>query len=113
LPDDYINESSLRMEIYHRLGEATDFAEVDAILSELKDRFGPYPAPVLWLYHLTRLRLFASSHHFTHLKFDTHTITAERQKGQETLKKVLPLPKTKKPDELEKQTIELLKKEFF
>ena len=48
------------MEIYHRLGEVTAFEEIDAILAELKDRFfGPYPPQVLWLYHLTRLRLFS------------------------------------------------------
>ena len=46
LPEDYIDEISLRMEIYHRLGEATSPEEVDAILSELKDRFGP-PLPSL------------------------------------------------------------------
>jgi transcription-repair coupling factor (superfamily II helicase) len=108
LPEGYINETSLRMEIYHRLGETISTDEVDAILAELKDRFGPYPPQVLWLYHLTRLRLFASSHHFTLLKFENVTFTAERQSGKTLVKKTLPLPKTKKPDELEKQVIAAL-----
>ncbi len=108
LPEAYINETSLRMEIYHRLGESISTDEVDAILAELKDRFGPYPPQVLWLYHLTRLRLFASSHHFTLLKFENVTFTAERQSGKTLVKKTLPLPKTKKPDELEKQVIAAL-----
>ena len=112
LPEGYINETSLRMEIYHRLGETTHFEEIDAILAELKDRFGPYPPEVLWLYHLTRLRLFASTHHFTLLKFENLTFTAERQSGKTLVKKVLPLPKTKKPDELEQQVTLALAQAF-
>ena len=108
LPEDYINEGSLRMEIYHRLGESTTFEEIDAILAELKDRFGPYPPQVLWLYHLTKLRLFASMHHFTLLKFENLTFTAERQTGKTLVKKTLALPKTKKPNELEKNIIDAL-----
>ena len=112
LPEEYINETSLRMEIYHRLGEAIEMEEVDAILAELKDRFGPYPPQVLWLYHLTRLRLFASAHHFTLLKFENLTFTAERQSGKTLIKKTLALPRTKKPDELEKQIVESLRENF-
>jgi transcription-repair coupling factor (superfamily II helicase) len=108
LPEIYIGESSLRMEIYHRLGEATTTDEVDAILAELKDRFGPPPPQVLWLHHLTRLRTFALHHQFTFLKFDTYTFTAE-QKG---VKKTLPLPRTKKPDEWETAVVTALKGNF-
>ncbi|MGC2594801.1 MAG: transcription-repair coupling factor [Rhabdochlamydiaceae bacterium] len=112
LPEEYINETSLRMEIYHRLGESISMEEVDTILAELKDRFGPYPPQVLWLYHLTRLRLFASSHHFTFLKFENLTFTAERLSGKVLVKKTLPLPRTKKPEELEKQLIASLIENF-
>jgi transcription-repair coupling factor (superfamily II helicase) len=86
--------------------------EIDAILAELKDRFGPYPSQVLWLYHLTRLRLFASARHFTLLKFEKFTFTAENQKGKTTLRKTLALPRTKKPEELEKQLIAALIENF-
>lgn len=112
LPDDYINESGLRMEIYHRLGEATHLEEVDALLSELKDRFGPCPLPVVRLYHLTRLRLFASAHRFTLLKLDTLTLTAERQTQKELVKKTLLFPKTRTPAELEQTVTGLLRSAF-
>ena len=112
LPEEYINEPSLRLEIYHRLGEAHTFADVDGILAELKDRFGPYPETVLWLYHLTRIRIFATQQHFTFLKFENHTFTAERQKGKEPIKKTMVLLRTKKPAELEKAVIDSLKREF-
>lgn len=112
LPEEYVNESSLRLEIYHRLGEAHAFEEVEALLSELQDRFGACPPPVLWLYHLTRIRLFASLHSFILLKFETHTLIAERQKGKNTEKKILSLPRTQKPEELEKRVIALLQESF-
>ncbi len=112
LPELYINESSLRMEIYHRLGESTSFEEIDAILSELKDRFGPCPAEVNWLYHLTRIKLFGSIHHFTLLKFENYTFTAERLFGKATTKQTLTLPRTKKLDEFERQVVTALKEAF-
>ena len=65
IPEDYITEVSLRMEIYYRLGEASTFAEIDELLEEMKDRFGAPPEPVLWLYHLTRIRVFAAANHFS------------------------------------------------
>ncbi len=108
LPEEYIGEASLRMEIYHRLGEAAQFEEVDALLAELKDRFGPPPPPVLWLYHLTRLRTFAAHHQFTLLKFDAYTFTAERT----GIKKTLQLPRTKKLDEWEKAILSGLQTSF-
>lgn len=109
LPEEYVNETSLRLEIYHRLGEASTFDEVDAILAELKDRFGPPPPSVIWLYHLTRIRIFASQRYFTLLKFESYTFTAELQKGKVSLKKTLPLPRTKNPADLEKEVLRLLK----
>lgn len=109
LPDDYINESSLRMEIYHRLGEASSFEEVDAALSEMKDRFGPPPPSVVWLCHLTRIRLFAAQRGVSFIKIDKLTMTFEKQKGKVSHKKTVSLPQTKKPEEFEKGILELLK----
>lgn len=112
LPDHYINESSLRMEIYHRLGEATSTEELATLLAEIQDRFGPCPPPVLWLYHLTRLKVFAMHHHFTLLKFENYTFTAEQQKGKAPVKKPLPLPRTSNPAQFEEQVKEVLKTGF-
>jgi len=112
LPDRYINEPSLRMELYHRFGEAGSCEELEAILSELKDRFGPYPEQVLWLYHLTRFRLFASSNHFTLIKCEPRSIFAERQVGKQTIKNTLLMPKVKNPAEWEKEATAVLSTAF-
>lgn len=77
LSSNYIPDSSLRLEIYHRLGEATSNEEVDNIFEELKDRFGAPPLSVTWLYHMTRIRVFANKLNYTTLKFLAHTIATE------------------------------------
>jgi len=113
LPESYINEVSLRMELYYRLGEASTYAEADDLLKEMEDRFGAPPAEVLWLYHLTRVRAFASVNHFSLLKFGNLSLLAEQQKGKELEKKNILLPKKmQNPKELEVHVITQLKKNF-
>jgi transcription-repair coupling factor (superfamily II helicase) len=106
LPEEYINEVSLRMELYHRLGEATSNADIDALLEEMKDRFGEAPPQVIWLYHLTRIRVFASNRQFTLLKFGDYSLAAEQQVGKELKRRTILLPKKKQtPKELEEYVI--------
>ncbi len=112
LPEDYVNETSLRMGIYQRLGDAVSGEEVDAIWEELKDRFGPPPPPAVWLYHLTRLRAFAARHGFTLLKQEKLTLTAERQKGKEVTTRKMLVAQPKTPQEMERKLIAALEKEF-
>lgn len=106
IPESYIYEVSLRMEIYYRLGEANRLEEVDELWNELKDRFGPPPLPVLWLYHLARIRVVASSHHYTSLQFQQLSFIAEQQKGKEIKRQTILLPKkVQSPKELEEYVI--------
>lgn len=112
LPEDYVNETSLRMEIYQRLGEAISLEEVDAIWIEMQDRFGPPPEQAIWLYHLTRLRVFGSRNGFTLLKQEKLTFTAERQKGKQIVSRKLLISKARDPADLEKKVVQALQKEF-
>ncbi|MES2272993.1 MAG: transcription-repair coupling factor [Chlamydiota bacterium] len=113
LPEDYIGEVSLRMEIYYRLGEAVLSAEIDELLNELKDRFGPPPPPVIWLYHLAKIRVFGTVNHFSLLKFSNLSLIAEQQKGKELELHTILLPKKMQtPELLETYVIEQLKKNF-
>lgn len=108
LPEDYINEPSLRMEIYHRLGEATSPEETASLLEEMKDRFGPPPPPVFWLYHLTRIRIVAAQQGYTLLKFTPSILHAEKQRGKNLEVKNFTLPRIKSPQDLEEKSIQLL-----
>ncbi|MGQ9667656.1 MAG: TRCF domain-containing protein, partial [Anaerolineae bacterium] len=43
IPESYIPEESLRLQIYRRLAELSTYAEIDELMTELRDRFGPLP----------------------------------------------------------------------
>lgn len=103
LPENYIPENSLRLEIYHRLGETITLEEVDSLFEELKDRFGKPPLPTVWLYHLSRIRTLAAQKRFITLKFNSHTLETEKQTPKGTVKKLFSLKPFKTPAELEKQ----------
>ena len=106
LSSTYIPDSSLRLEIYHRLGEATTYEEIDNIFAELKDRFGKPPNSVNWLYHMTRIRVFANKLNYTTLKFLTHTLATEHVSNPP---KSFLLPPQSSPEALEAFVTKLLK----
>lgn len=109
IPDRYVNEGSLRMELYYRFGDASSLMELEALLAELKDRFGMPPEPVLWLYHLSRIRVLASAHRYTLLKFQTLSLHAEWIEGKEVKTKTFLLPKhVQSPQKLEEAVVPLL-----
>ncbi len=112
LPEEYVNEVSLRMEIYQRLGECLSFEDVDIIWEELQDRFGPPPVPAQWLYRFTRVRVFSALNGITLLKTEKRVLIIEKMtgKGTETRKMLWSLPPD--PDQFETKLLALLRKEF-
>ena len=60
LPESYAPESHHRIEIYRKLAQATDKPALEALQKELRDRFGPLPAPVELLLAVTELKILAS-----------------------------------------------------
>ncbi len=46
IPEHYVPDLQLRMQLYRRLGDLTDAREIDAVGAELIDRFGPLPDEV-------------------------------------------------------------------
>jgi transcription-repair coupling factor (superfamily II helicase) len=57
LPDDYIISQEAKLDVYRRLTGMTNPADVEQLRTELRDRFGPLPAPVANLLSTTSLRL--------------------------------------------------------
>ncbi len=108
LPEEYIPETSLRLEMYHRLGDAISPDEVDALFHELKDRFGTPPIPALWLYHMTRLRTIAAQKRYSLLKFSSHTLETEQVTPRGSVKRLHTLKQTKSPAELESIIVNIL-----
>lgn len=65
IPDDYIDSDRLRLEAYQKLSQASapagSDADIDAVVEELVDRYGPLPVPVETLVMVTRLRRVAKT----------------------------------------------------
>ncbi|HSV66398.1 MAG TPA: transcription-repair coupling factor [Mycobacteriales bacterium] len=59
LPHDYVTSDRLRLEAYKRLAAATREEAVTAVAEELRDRYGPLPAPVANLIEVARFRTLA------------------------------------------------------
>ena len=57
IPDSYIINPQIKMEIYKKIAAVTDDAEFDAVLGELADRFGPIPEEVSSLLALAEIRI--------------------------------------------------------
>lgn len=110
IPETYVNEFSLRLELYQKLGEAAQWIEVDLILEEMKDRFGEPPIEVLWLYHLTRLKIYAGTNGISTIKIDAKSLTFEKQVDGETVTKKVFLPVLKNPEDWESKILEFLQK---
>lgn len=108
LTPEYVNDVSLRMEIYQRLGEAISQDDVDLIWNEVVDRFGRPTEEALWLYHLTRIRVVAATKGYSLIKMDKMTLQLEQNKGKNAVTRRALLPKFKSPQEMELKVLKLL-----
>lgn len=61
LPQNYIEDENLRLEMYRAIAGALSAAEIDDVRSELADRFGAPPAPVVNLLAVAGLRQLAAA----------------------------------------------------
>ena len=60
VPEDYIPHERLRLEAYTKFAAARSGEQVDDVLEELADRYGPVPEPTARLAALARLRALAA-----------------------------------------------------
>ena len=61
LPNDWIPEMALRLQIYRRIGSLQTRGEVEAMRQELRDRFGELPVAVEGLLYQIEVKLLAQS----------------------------------------------------
>ena len=59
IPADYIADTELRLQLYRRIADLRDEAEVDALSGEFEDRFGPLPDMVRSLFFQMKVKLRA------------------------------------------------------
>jgi transcription-repair coupling factor (superfamily II helicase) len=70
LPEKYVPDATLRLQLYRRLAGVTASEEIDDLRAELEDRFGPLPDKAENLFFQLRLKLHA-------LAADAKAITTE------------------------------------
>jgi transcription-repair coupling factor (superfamily II helicase) len=56
LPDDYVVSQDAKIDVYKRLARFENPADIEALRNELRDRFGPLPAPAEAMLALAQLR---------------------------------------------------------
>lgn len=61
LPETYLSESGLRLNIYRELSRAKDLSKVEEISREVEDRFGKFPEAARNLFDMVRVRILAEN----------------------------------------------------
>jgi transcription-repair coupling factor (superfamily II helicase) len=61
LPDDYVADSGAKLEAYRSFARLRTEADAEALRGDLRDRYGPIPAPVEGLFTAVRVRLAAEA----------------------------------------------------
>jgi transcription-repair coupling factor (superfamily II helicase) len=74
LPASYIDREPLRLAAYRRIAETTTLADVDDAEAELRDRFGPLPAPAWSLLDVARLRAELRVHGIADVSIAPHEL---------------------------------------
>ena len=100
LPELYVPNVTLRLDLYRRLGDAVSINEIDAIQEELVDRFGPLPIEAEWLIALSKARVFGATRKCPLIKIEKFTLTAQKKVGKEVVDKRSLLPKAMTPASL-------------
>lgn len=109
IPDSYVPDLSIRMELYQRLGEAYSIQDLEVIFKEMIDRFGRALDPVVWLYHLLRFKIVASARQFTEIIYHKNYFSAKQRIKGKIIEHEVPYILAKEPALFEEEMIKLIK----
>src|SRR5581483_6819007 len=59
IPEEYVSDIALRLRLYRRLADVNDERQINELVREFQDRFGPLPDQVENLFYVLRLKLAA------------------------------------------------------
>ncbi len=60
IPEEYVSNLNTRLSLYHRLAKVEHIEEVEDIVREFQDRFGPLPQPVENLLYMVKIKVLAT-----------------------------------------------------
>ncbi len=76
IPDEFIDQPELKVDIYRRLANESELGMVVQIRNEVNDRFGSLPQPVINLFNLVELKMIGSVLNFRLIKVKDHTLSS-------------------------------------
>ncbi|RKX84781.1 MAG: transcription-repair coupling factor, partial [Spirochaetes bacterium] len=68
IPDKYIPQPVEKMEVYKKIAAISSYEELDAVYSEIQDRFGPVPNEVESLFSIAEIRIACKKLYISSLK---------------------------------------------
>jgi len=83
IPPDYVQDRSMRLGLYRRMADAQTLDEVDTLVSEFNDRFGPSPEQVENLFYQMRVKILANQAGFSNLSIESGQLILRYPKGVE------------------------------
>jgi len=89
LPERYVPETRLRLQIYRRLAQLTSMAEIDEIEQELADRFGTLPSEARNLVYQLRLKALARDAHVGAIVLEDHALVLRPEAWGQALREKL------------------------
>jgi transcription-repair coupling factor (superfamily II helicase) len=90
LPDDYVPDMRLKIDLYRRMKRADTYDAVRELRDEFQDRFGAPPEPVLRLLELAELRLDAALWQITEVSTEDNYLVlafADRHRFEQLVKR--------------------------
>lgn len=112
IQESYIDSLDIRIEFYHRFGEAETLEETDVIFKELEDRFGKAPLETCWLYVLCRIKIYCQKHCILSLTLTKKTAIFEKRMKGQIEKKMVAINLDANPFSYEKQLINQIEKQI-
>ncbi|NCG35141.1 MAG: hypothetical protein GWO78_03990 [Dehalococcoidales bacterium] len=76
IPEDYIDDIKVRLNIYMRLSKTRDLNDLKSLINEIKDRFGLIPEELTRLFLITKIKVLCHKYkHIVSIKGDKNRIT--------------------------------------
>ena len=82
IPPDYVPDRTMRLGLYRRLADTQTIDEVDALVSEFTDRFGPPPHQVKNLFFQIKVKIMAISAGFSSVSVENGQLVMRYPKGE-------------------------------
>jgi len=97
IPFGYISDARQRIEVYRKLAQVTEKAGAEELERELRDRFGPVPAPLGLLLQVAELKVLASGRGVTEIEVREDKLMLTRNNDYVMVRNMFPRLTKKQP----------------